>query len=125
LLVSSIEEGIAFSNAYAPEHLQLAFTDAEKYTSQIRDAGSVFVGAATSVVFGDYASGTNHTLPTNGTARAVGGVTVESFMKTISLQTVTSEGYSQLGPVVSTLARAEELEAHARAATIRSKRIND
>ncbi len=121
LLVSSVQEGIGFANDYAPEHLQLSFERAEHYVPGIRNAGSVFIGPQSSVVFGDYASGTNHTLPTNLTARATGGITVESFMKSISFQTLTAEGCSLLLPAVETLARAEGLEAHARAARCRGR----
>ncbi len=119
LLVSTPDDAIAFSNAYAPEHLQLAIADAERYAGRIANAGSVFLGPGTSVVYGDYASGTNHTLPTGGSARYTGGVTVESFMKSVSFQTVAPEGRTSLLTVVTTLARAEGLEAHARAAEAR------
>jgi histidinol dehydrogenase len=119
LIVGTIEEAIAFSNEYAPEHLQLAVQQSEQFAASIRNAGSVFLGYRSSVVFGDYASGTNHTLPTNGSARAAGGVTVESFMKSISFQSIEADGLPRLIPDVEVLARSERLEAHARAAAMR------
>ncbi len=116
LLVASLEEGIAFANDYAPEHLQLATAHAEDYLGRIQHAGAVFIGSLSSVVFGDYASGPNHTLPTGGIARATGGVTIESYMKSMSVLEMRKEGCTALHPVVETLARAEGLDAHARAA---------
>ncbi len=121
LLVPALDDAIAFSNDYAPEHLQLAVASPERYSGLIRNAGSVFLGPGTSVVYGDYASGTNHTLPTGGSARFSGGLTVESFMKPVSFQYVNPEGQSALRPVVAALARAEGLEAHARAAEARCR----
>ncbi len=122
LVTRTIEEAVAFSNDYAPEHLQLAVQNAEELAPLIRNAGSVFQGPETSVVYGDYASGTNHTLPTGSAARWTGGITVESFMKSISFQSTTPDGRAALLPVVTALARAEGLEAHARAAEARRGR---
>ena len=121
LIVASIDEAIQFSNRYAPEHLLLAVRDSEHYTPQIMNAGSVFLGAETSSVFGDYVSGTNHTLPTMGTARSSGGVTVESFMKSISFQTVSPEAASAIADTAATLANAEGLDGHANAAGLRKQ----
>ena len=119
LLVDTIDEAIEFSNSYAPEHLVLAVNDAESISSSITNAGSVFLGPMTSVVFGDYASGTNHTLPTGGTAVSSGGLTVRDFLKPVFFQTAELEGLKSLSSTVKSLARAEGLEAHARAIEVR------
>ncbi len=119
VLTSSLEKALDFSNLYAPEHLMLAVTDAEQIACKVMNAGSVFIGSASSVVFGDYASGTNHTLPTGGTAVASGTLTVQSFMKPVAFQRITQQGLVSVEPVATMLARAEGLEAHARAAALR------
>lgn len=123
LVVDHLDDAIRVANEYAPEHLILAVNNSEKFIPRIQNAGSVFVGNFTSVVFGDYASGTNHTLPTNGSAVATGGLTVESFMKPISFQSITNEGFQNLAAVAKTLARAEGLDAHANAVTVREESI--
>jgi histidinol dehydrogenase len=115
----SLEKAVAFSNRYAPEHLILALEDAEAVLPQILSAGSVFLGSYTPESFGDYASGTNHTLPTNGAARAYSGVSLDSFQKKITFQQVSREGLLELGPLVENMARAEGLEGHARAVEVR------
>jgi histidinol dehydrogenase len=122
VLVEDIDEAIRFSNLYAPEHLIIATKSAPSLVSTITNAGSVFLGRLTSVVFGDYASGTNHTLPTGGSASATGGLTVGSFMKPISFQTVAEEGLQSLARTTAILAEAEGLEGHARAARMREAR---
>lgn len=119
LLVDSIDEAIEFSNSYAPEHLILAVNDADSISPRIVNAGSIFLGSMTSVVFGDYASGTNHTLPTGGTAVSFGGLTVRDFLKPIFFQTAELKGLESLSSTVKILARAEGLEAHARAIEVR------
>ncbi|MAT55553.1 MAG: hypothetical protein CMN32_13835 [Saprospirales bacterium] len=119
LLLRSEEEAIEFSNAYAPEHLILATANAKALAAQVRNAGSVFIGHWCPESAGDYASGTNHTLPTGGAARAYSGVSLDSFLKKITFQQISPRGLRRLGPTVSTMARAEELEAHARAVDIR------
>jgi histidinol dehydrogenase len=119
VLASSLERAVEFSNLYAPEHLMLAVSDPERLACKVMNAGSVFIGSASSVVFGDYASGTNHTLPTAGTAAASGTLTVQSFMKPLAFQTITQQGLASVAPVAARLARAEGLEAHARAAALR------
>jgi histidinol dehydrogenase len=119
LVVDSIDEAIEFSNSYAPEHLILAMNDAESISPRITNAGSVFLGPMTSVVFGDYASGTNHTLPTGGTAVSFGGLTVRDFLKPVFFQTAELKGLQSLSSTVKILARAEGLEAHARAIEVR------
>lgn len=123
VLTSSVEKAIEFSNLYAPEHLMLAVRDADQLASRVMNAGSVFIGHASSVVFGDYVSGTNHTLPTGGTAAASGTLTIQSFMKPIAFQTVTQQGLASVAPVAASLARLEGLEAHARAAVIRGEAL--
>lgn len=120
VLVSTISEAVDFANAYAPEHLHLAVDNADRYLSKIVNAGSVFIDPLSSVVFGDYAAGTNHTLPTGGTARARGGLCVEDFMKPIFIQSVSRAGYNNLSETTKTLARVEGLTAHERAITIRA-----
>ncbi|KAJ6628691.1 histidinol dehydrogenase-domain-containing protein [Mycena sp. CBHHK59/15] len=116
---SSVEEAIAFSNDYAPEHLILHLKNASEKVSLIDNAGSVFVGPYSPESCGDYASGTNHTLPTNGYARQFSGVNTLSFQKHITSQEITEAGLRTLGPVVATLADCEGLEAHANAVRIR------
>lgn len=106
-------------NAYAPEHLILACENAENLASGIRNAGSVFIGNYAPESAGDYASGTNHTLPTNGFARAYSGVSMDSFVKQISFQQLTKEGLGSIGKTVVDMALAEGLGAHAAAITIR------
>ncbi|KAH6915376.1 histidinol dehydrogenase-domain-containing protein [Coprinopsis sp. MPI-PUGE-AT-0042] len=117
--VKTVEEGITFSNDYAPEHLILHLENASDKVAQIDNAGSIFVGAYTPESCGDYASGTNHTLPTNGYARQFSGVNTLSFQKHITSQEITAEGLGGLGPVVATLADCEGLQAHANAVRIR------
>jgi histidinol dehydrogenase len=119
VVASSLEEAVAFSNLYAPEHLQLNISSPQDCVPSIRNAGSVFLGAWSPVTAGDYASGTNHTLPTAGAAIAGSGVSVESFTKTTSFQTLTRSGLSSLSPTLLTLSRAEGLEEHARAVEVR------
>lgn len=106
-------------NRYAPEHLIIQLRDPDTYVGAIRNAGSIFLGPWTPESVGDYASGTNHTLPTYGAARAYSGVTLESFIKYISIQKLTKKGLKRLGPVVERLAEMEGLEAHKRAVTLR------
>ncbi|KAH9621267.1 hypothetical protein KSS87_011533 [Heliosperma pusillum] len=116
-------EAISFSNMYAPEHLIINVKDAEKWESFIENAGSVFLGQWTPESVGDYASGTNHVLPTYGYARMYGGVSLDSFQKYITVQTLTEEGLRNLGPYVATMAQVEGLEAHKRAVTLRLQDI--
>lgn len=119
ILVKNIEDALALSNQYAPEHLILSIADAEKIAQHITDAGSVFIGHHTPESVGDYASGTNHTLPTNGYARAYSGVSVDSFVKKITYQSLTESGLRTLAPTVMAMAYAEGLEAHAQAVALR------
>ncbi len=115
------KEALDFINAYAPEHLILALNDAEEMGEDIINAGSVFLGNYTPESVGDYASGTNHTLPTNGFARSYSGVSLDSFVKKITFQKLSREGLRLLGPSVETMAEAEELIAHKNAVSIRLK----
>ena len=122
VLFASMEEVMAFVNSYAPEHLILQVDQAGRLAEKITNAGSVFIGHYTPESAGDYASGTNHTLPTNGWARSVSGLNLDSFCKKITYQEVSKEGLQQLGPVIETMAAAELLQAHKNAVTIRIKK---
>jgi len=113
--VESLEAAFAISNDYAPEHLILALREPDAWLDSVRRAGSVFLGDFAPESLGDYCSGTNHVLPTNGAARAYSGVSLASFQTSISTQSVTREGLAAIGPCAVTLARAEGLEAHAQA----------
>lgn len=117
--VATREAAIKFSNDYAPEHLILHLAEASKAIDQIQNAGSIFVGPWSPESCGDYASGTNHTLPTNGYARQFSGVNTLSFQKHITSQEITENGLKILGPIVATIADAEGLQAHANAVRIR------
>lgn len=113
ILVADIFQAIEVSNQYAPEHLILNVQNARHYLTQVRNAGSVFLGALTPESTGDYNAGTNHVLPTYGHARAYSGVSVQSFVKLITVQTLSAQGLAVIGPEAITFARAEGLEAHA------------
>lgn len=115
----SIGEMLEFSNAYAPEHLILQLDDPKSYLERIHNAGSIFLGGYSPESVGDYASGTNHSLPTYGYARSFSGVNVLSFMKSITYQELSPEGLSEIGPSVIEMAAAEKLEAHANSVRIR------
>jgi histidinol dehydrogenase len=123
VLVESIDEGIAMLNEYAPEHLILAVNEADEIALRITNAGSVFLGNYSCESAGDYASGTNHTLPTGGYAKTCGGVSLDSFVKKITFQKLTAEGIRNLGPAIEQMAAAEGLEAHRRAVSIRLEAI--
>ncbi len=118
--VRDMAEACEVANLYAPEHLALQTVDAEQLVSHITAAGAVFVGAFAAETLGDYAAGPSHVLPTDGSARTLGGVTTASFMTSMSVQVVTEAGAAALGPIAARLARLEGLEAHARAADLRS-----
>lgn len=117
--VNNMDKGVQFSNLYAPEHLIIQMDDWEPMSRKVQNAGSVFLGHLTPESAGDYASGTNHTLPTSGYARSYSGVSVDSFVKKITFQTLDEEGVKHLGGVVETLAEIEKLEGHRRAMAIR------
>ncbi|KAE7997433.1 hypothetical protein FH972_002071 [Carpinus fangiana] len=123
VLARDMVEAISFSNLYAPEHLIINVKDAEKWESFIENAGSVFLGQWTPESVGDYASGTNHVLPTYGYARMYGGVSLDSFLKYMTVQSLTEEGLRKLGPYVAAMAEVEGLEAHKRAVTLRLQDI--
>ncbi len=117
--VRDLQEAIDISNDYAPEHLILALRAPREWVDRIQSAGTVFMGDWTPESLGDYCSGSNHVLPTGGAARAWSGLSVASFMTSLTLQTATSTGIANIGPCAVTLAEAEGLEAHARAARLR------
>ncbi|AEI50168.1 histidinol dehydrogenase [Runella slithyformis] len=119
ILVEDEAEAIDLLNEYAAEHLILSVQNAEALSEKIINAGSVFLGNYTPESCGDYASGTNHTLPTNGHARAYSGVSLDSFVKKITVQHITPEGLKALGPTVEAMAEAESLYAHKRAVSLR------
>ncbi len=119
----TVQDSFDFINQYAPEHLIIACKDPEKFISQIQHAGSVFLGHMTPESAGDYASGTNHTLPTAGFARNYSGVSLDSFVKKITFQHINELGIRQLGPIIETLALAEQLDAHALAVTVRLNQL--
>ena len=123
ILVESMEEALEMSNEYGPEHLIVSVKNEEEAVNLIQNAGSVFLGNYTPESAGDYASGTNHTLPTNGYAKAYSGVNLESFMKSISFQKISEKGLLELGPVIETMAKAEQLDAHSNAVSVRLKKI--
>lgn len=118
-VVDSLEEAVRYSNDYAPEHLELNIENTEEIMSQLVNYGSLFIGENTAEVFGDYASGTNHTLPTLRAARYTGGVWVGTFLKTCTHQSMTKEASKKLSPLVSRLAAGEGLLGHALAADVR------
>jgi histidinol dehydrogenase len=122
LKVSSLEEALEFSNIYAPEHLILSLKKYEHLLPLISNAGSVFLGPFTPEAAGDYASGTNHTLPTSGYAKTYSGVSVDSFMKKITFQEINQEGIKNLGGAIEILAEMEGLQAHKNAVRVRLKK---
>lgn len=124
LVVDNTAAAMEFSNRYAPEHLIINTKDAEELSSDVINAGSVFIGPWTPESMGDYASGTNHTLPTYGYAKMYSGVSLLSFQKFITMQRVTKKGLQSLGPTVETLAELEGLDAHRNAVTVRLKHLN-
>ena len=123
--LNSINECIEFSNLYAPEHLIIATDNASDYIEHITNAGSVFLGKYSCESAGDYASGTNHTLPTNGYARNYSGVSLDSFVKKITFQNLNKEGIKNIGPAIELMAEAEGLDAHKNAVTLRLKQIDN
>ncbi|MBZ4675050.1 MAG: histidinol dehydrogenase [Bacteroidota bacterium] len=121
ILLNNLDECLAFSNLYAPEHLILAIENSAEWAKKVINAGSVFLGRYSCESLGDYASGTNHTLPTSGFAKAYSGVSLDSFVKKITFQQVTEGGICEIGPAVETMAEAEQLLAHKNAVTLRLK----
>ncbi len=123
LLVDDIEQAVTVANDYAPEHLSLAVADAEALIPLVRNAGAIFAGHDAAESFGDYLAGSSHVLPTDGAARAWSGISVHSFMKAISVQSVTAAAARALAAPAAALARLEGLEAHARAAEARAAMV--
>lgn len=121
IVVSSLDDMIDMMNDYAPEHLILEVKDYQSLIPRVQNAGSVFLGHYTPESAGDYASGTNHTLPTNGYAMAYSGVSLDSFVKRITFQEISKEGIQQLGPTIEIMAEEEQLFAHKNAVTLRLK----
>lgn len=119
ILVESMDEAVELTNEYAPEHLILAVENYMDVAERIRNAGSVFLGNYSCESAGDYASGTNHTLPTSGYAKAYSGVNLDSFMRKITFQELTADGVRNLGPTVEIMAHCESLDAHCNAMRIR------
>lgn len=125
VLLESSKKAIDFTNEYAPEHLIIAMHKAGQVAEKIVNAGSVFIGNYTPESAGDYASGTNHTLPTNGYARNYSGVSLDSFFKKITFQEITPDGLRRLGPTVEVMAKEELLDAHKMAVTVRLKSLKE
>ena len=119
ILVESSKEALEISNIYGPEHLIVSVKNENEILNGIQNAGSVFIGNYTPESAGDYASGTNHTLPTNGYAKSFSGVGLGSFMKSITFQKITRKGLQNLGPSIEIMAEAEQLEAHKNAVSVR------
>lgn len=124
VLVGSVDEMMALSNAYAPEHLIIQTKNYDEMAAQVVNAGSVFLGQYACESAGDYASGTNHTLPTHGYATAYSGVNLDSYCRKITFQHLSEEGVRQIGRAVELMAAAEQLDAHKNAMTVRLKEVN-
>lgn len=125
IVVADMDEAIALTNAYAPEHLIVEVADYYAVAERIVNAGSVFLGSLTPESAGDYASGTNHTLPTNGYARAYSGVSLDSFIRKITFQEIKPEGIRTIGPAIEIMAANEELDAHKNAVSVRLKSLSN
>lgn len=123
IVLKDSREVVDFTNQYAPEHLIIQTSDYTAIAERIENAGSVFMGPYTPESAGDYASGTNHTLPTNGYAKAYSGVNLDSFIKKITFQEISSDGIRALGSTIQTMAANEHLDAHRNAVTIRLNTI--
>ncbi|MDB9961809.1 histidinol dehydrogenase, partial [Oceanihabitans sp.] len=125
IVLNNLDECITLSNQYAPEHLIIASEKAKDYSNNIINAGSVFLGNYSCESAGDYASGTNHTLPTNGYAKNYSGVSLDSFVKKITFQELSKEGINNIGEAIEIMAEAEDLIAHKNAVSLRLKEINN
>lgn len=123
ILVKDMDEALELTNAYAPEHLIIETKNYMEVSGRIINAGSVFLGAFSSESAGDYASGTNHTLPTNGYAKAYSGVSLDSFIRKITFQEILPDGMAAIGPAIEVMAANEHLDAHKNAVTVRLKEI--
>lgn len=124
IVQEKLEEQVELINEYAPEHLILSIENYSEFSDKITNAGSVFLGGFTPESAGDYASGTNHTLPTNGWARSYSGVNLDSFIKKITFQEINKEGLKNIGPAIEKMAATEQLDAHKNAVTLRLKEIH-
>lgn len=124
ILVKDMDEAIEMTNEYAPEHLIIETENYMDLADKVVNAGSVFLGGLTPESAGDYASGTNHTLPTNGYAKAYSGVSLDSFIRKITFQEITREGIQNVGPAIEVMAANEQLDAHKNAVTVRLKSLN-
>lgn len=125
ILVENLDTAMQFSNVYAPEHLIIATSNYTDLAQQVKNAGSVFLGNWSCESAGDYASGTNHTLPTNGYARSYSGVSLDSFVKKITFQELSEKGIQNLGPSIEKMAEAEQLDAHKNAVSLRLNYLNN
>lgn len=125
ILVKDMDEAIEMTNAYAPEHLIVETADYMEVAERVVNAGSVFLGALSPESAGDYASGTNHTLPTNGYAKAYSGVSLDSFIRKITFQEILPQGMAAIGPAIEVMAANEQLDAHKNAVTVRLKEIKE
>jgi len=125
IYLESLDLCMDFSNKYAPEHLIIATEDPNRLAENVINAGSVFLGNFSCESAGDYASGTNHTLPTNGSAKSYSGISVDSFLKKITFQQIDKKGIQNLGPASELMASAEKLDAHKNAISIRLKAITN
>ena len=123
VIVENTYKAVQLTNLWAPEHLIISTDDCNEIADYVHNAGSVFIGKYACESAGDYASGTNHTLPTNGAANAYSGLNMDSFMKKITFQTISEEGIRNIGPAVETMAAAEQLEAHKNAVTVRLQQL--
>ena len=124
ILVNDMDEAVELTNEYAPEHLIVETSDYMEVAERVVNAGSVFLGSFSPESAGDYASGTNHTLPTNGYAKAYSGVSLDSFIRKITFQEICSDGMKAIGPAIETMAANEQLDAHKNAVTVRLRNIN-
>ena len=123
VIVNDTCQAVHLTNIWAPEHLIISTNDCNEIADQVQNAGSVFIGKYACESAGDYASGTNHTLPTNGAAYAYSGLNMDSFMKKITFQTISEDGIRNIGPAVETMAAAEQLDAHRNAVTVRLQQL--
>jgi len=124
-LVENEKEALELIDEYGPEHYIICMNNEDKFVNEIQNAGSVFIGNYTPESAGDYASGTNHTLPTNGYAKQYSGVNLDSFTKAITFQKISKDGILQLGKTIELMAAAEGLDAHKNAVSIRLNDINN
>jgi histidinol dehydrogenase len=125
IVVDSMDEAIEMTNAYAPEHLIIETANYMQVAEKVVNAGSVFLGSLTPESAGDYASGTNHTLPTSGYAKAYSGVNLDSFCRKITFQHLTPQGIQSIGRAVEVMAEAESLDAHRNAMTLRMQDLQE